>query len=161
MQALAINRKVQMEQLLGNESREKWSVAIADLKGHLYHADKEFMEILKRDFATNSVNYLPNELVGALKKSIFEIAGINSVLQCVAENDLIFLKIREKVLADKLSPKEFVIAKLLASGLSLKEIARKLNRSPDTVRSHGKAIYEKLGTNKVTQLSQMLLEREL
>lgn len=48
---------------------------------------------------------------------------------------------------------------LLSSGLSLKEIAQKLNRSPETIRTHGKSIYTKLGTNKVTQLPNLLSER--
>ena len=159
-QALPINRKVHLEQLLESESREKWSVAISDFKGLLYHAEQDFREILDRDFPITDADLLPKELVDAFTNSIYQLTFPNSVIVAVVETDLIFLKIRNKVAADHLSQKEFVIAKMLASGLSLKEIAKKIDRSPDTVRTHGKAIFKKLGTNKATQISQMLLERE-
>ena len=34
------------------------------------------------------------------------------------------------------------------------------DRSPETTRNHGKSIYKKLGTTKVTQLSALLAQRE-
>lgn len=159
-QALTINRKVHLEQLLGSESRDKWSVAISDFKGFLYHTEQDFREILHQDFPITNADFLPQELVDGFTNSIYQLTLPNSVILAVVETDLIFLKIRNKVAADHLSQKEFVIAKMLASGLSLKEIAKKIDRSPDTVRTHGKAIFKKLGTNKATQISQMLLERE-
>lgn len=159
MQALAINRKLYMEQLLGDASRERWSVAIADHHGFIYHADPEFLRILSKDHVLPQADRLPPVIMNAFAQSVFELSGFESVLVGTQENDLLFLKIRTKVLADHLNPREFTIAKMLASGFSTKDIAQKLNRSPETVRSHCKSIYKKLGTNKATQLAGLLNQR--
>lgn len=160
MQALTINRKVHVEQLLGSDCRARWSVAIADQYGFLYYADPDFLKILRQDHAVNDDERLPETVVTAILQSVTELKGSHSVISCSREKDLLFLKTRNKVLADELNQREYIIAKMLASGLSLKDIANKLNRSPDTIRSHGKSIYKKLGTNKVTQLSTLLLQRD-
>ncbi len=160
MQALAINRKLHMEELVGDISRERWSVAIADHHGFLYHADPEFLHVISKDYVLSQGDRLPSAIMDAFAKSSFELRGAASVLVGTLEKDLLFLKARPKVLADHLNSREFAIAKMLADGLSSKDIAQKLNRSPETVRSHGKSIYKKLGTSKATQLAGLLSQRE-
>lgn len=159
MQSLAINRKVYLETLVGDEGRERWSVAIADKLGVLYHLDAAFQMITKEDHVIWEADRLSGNVLQTFKETMFELTGKHSVVQGIREGDLLFLKARKKVLADKLSQREYAIAKMLSSGMSLKEVAQKLGRSPETIRTHGKAIYEKLGTNKVTQLSHLLAER--
>jgi LuxR family transcriptional regulator, maltose regulon positive regulatory protein len=51
-------------------------------------------------------------------------------------------------LADPLSDRELTVLRYLASRLTCTEIARELYLSVNTVRSHVKAIYRKLGVNK-------------
>ncbi len=160
MQALAINRKLHMEELVGDASRERWSVAMADHHGFLYHADPEFLRIISKDYVLSQSDRLPSAIMDAFAESSFELRGAESVLVGTLEKDLLFLKARPKVPADHLNSREFDIAKMLAGGLSNKEIALKLNRSPETVRSHGKSIYKKLGTSKATQLAGLLSQRE-
>jgi LuxR family transcriptional regulator, maltose regulon positive regulatory protein len=55
------------------------------------------------------------------------------------------------VVADPLSAREGAILKLIAQGLSNKEIARNLAIAPETVKSHVKHIFKKLGTEKRAQ----------
>lgn len=160
MQALAINRRLHMAQLVGDNSRERWSVAIADLHGFLYHADPEFLKLLSQDHTLQQHDQLPPEVLMALSQSPGELQGKHTVLVGAQEKDLLYLKARPKVLADYLNAREFKIAQLIASGLSLKEISEKFNRSQETIRTHSKTIYKKLGTNKATQLSALLKERE-
>jgi LuxR family maltose regulon positive regulatory protein len=50
-----------------------------------------------------------------------------------------------------LSPRETDILKLIAEGLSNKEIARSLDIGPETVKSHLKAVFTKLGVEKRAQ----------
>jgi LuxR family maltose regulon positive regulatory protein len=50
-------------------------------------------------------------------------------------------------LVDPLSERELTVLRLLASRLTCSEIARELYLSVNTVRSHVKAIYRKLGVN--------------
>jgi LuxR family maltose regulon positive regulatory protein len=54
-------------------------------------------------------------------------------------------------LADQLSAREGAILKLIAQGLSNKEIARNLAIAPETVKSHVKRIFMKLGAEKRAQ----------
>jgi LuxR family maltose regulon positive regulatory protein len=50
-----------------------------------------------------------------------------------------------------LSPRETGILKLIAQGLSNKEIARRLEIGPETVKSHLKSAYTKLGVERRAQ----------
>jgi DNA-binding NarL/FixJ family response regulator len=61
---------------------------------------------------------------------------------------------------DNLSTREFLVGRLLVSGLSQKGVAAKLDRSPETVRSQVKGIFDKLGINNVAMLGQLLVLRE-
>ncbi|MEC3880082.1 helix-turn-helix transcriptional regulator [Parapedobacter sp. 10938] len=55
-----------------------------------------------------------------------------------------------------LTSRELEIVGLLYDGLSKKEIAGKLFISPDTVITHVKNIYRKLGVNKISELSRLV-----
>ena len=50
-----------------------------------------------------------------------------------------------------LSPRETDILTLIAGGLSNKEIARNLDIGPETVKSHLKSVFTKLGVEKRAQ----------
>jgi LuxR family maltose regulon positive regulatory protein len=54
-------------------------------------------------------------------------------------------------LEDPLSAREGAILNLIAQGLSNKEIARNLAIAPETVKSHVKHIFIKLGTERRAQ----------
>lgn len=55
---------------------------------------------------------------------------------------------------DQLTPQELKVATLTAGGLSVKEIADRLHRSIHTVTTQRKAINQKLGVNKDTEVSR-------
>jgi LuxR family maltose regulon positive regulatory protein len=57
----------------------------------------------------------------------------------------------KSVLADPLSAREGAILRLIGQGLSNKEIARNLDIAPETVKSHVKNIFTKLGAEKRAQ----------
>lgn len=159
-QALAINRKLHMEHLVDDGHRERWSVAIADHHGFLYHADETFLKLISQDYPLHPNDRLPECLVAALSHTVDALTGTHTMLVSRLEKELLFLKIRPKVLADHLNPREFTIAKMLSDGLTVKDIANTLNRSPDTIRSQSKTIYKKLAVNKATQLSLLLNRRD-
>lgn len=50
-----------------------------------------------------------------------------------------------------ISPREFAILELIAAGLANKEIARRLDISPNTVKTHIARLFEKLDVNRRTQ----------
>lgn len=55
---------------------------------------------------------------------------------------------------EPLTPQEFKVATLTAGGFSVKEIAEQLHRSVHTVTTQRKAINQKLGVNKDTEVSR-------
>lgn len=55
---------------------------------------------------------------------------------------------RQSCLVEPLSPRELEVMKLLMTSLPVPEIADELILSPNTVRSHIKNIYGKLGVNR-------------
>lgn len=61
---------------------------------------------------------------------------------------------------DSLSPKEKEILKLIASGLTNKEIAEEVNLSEKTVRNYVSAIFQKLDVAHRTQAAVYYLERK-
>lgn len=50
-----------------------------------------------------------------------------------------------------ISPRELAVLQELAAGRSNKEIARRLEVSPNTVKTHVARLYEKLGANRRTE----------
>jgi len=55
-----------------------------------------------------------------------------------------------------LTPAQLEVAEYAASGATIKEIAAALDRSPNTVRSHLKAVYEALWVGNRIELSKVL-----
>lgn len=160
MKSLAINRKLHMKYLVEDERRERWAVAIADHRGFFYHADETFLQLIAQDYVFEQADRLPEALMQLALHAKEPLMGEETLLISKLEGELLFLKIRPKVLADKLNIREFTIAKMLAEGLTAKDIANKLHRSPETVRTQSKTIYKKLGVNKATQISTLLLQRD-
>lgn len=61
---------------------------------------------------------------------------------------------------DAISERESEVASAYASGQSYKEIARALNLSPATVRTHLRAVYRKLNVTSKIELTQVLQSKE-
>lgn len=59
----------------------------------------------------------------------------------------------------QLSPREYEIARHAAHGLSNKEIARRLDLSPWTVKNHLRAIFDKTGLDNRTALCAWVMQR--
>jgi DNA-binding CsgD family transcriptional regulator len=160
MQALAINRLVHLDRLTGDTAREKWSVAIADLRGVLYHEDQRFGDLIRAEWDQPDPDRLPQQLLELLLASDQPVPGREVVVQRNIDQGLLFLKARQRHPVDNLSPREFTVARLLAGGLSQKQVAARLGRSPDTIRSQCRVIFDKLGINNVTMLAQHLVLRD-
>ena len=64
-------------------------------------------------------------------------------------------------LSEPLSPKELKTLQLLVIGLTNKEIAEKAFVSPNTVKTHIKKIYEKMGINSRAQAINRARELDL
>ena len=160
MQALAINRLVHLDRLTGDIAREKWAVALADSRGVLYHVDKRFRELVRMEWPVDGEVRLPQPLLDRLNVGENQITGAHVVIHRSLERGLLFLKARPREEVDELSAREFLVARLLASGLTRKQVAAKLERSPETIRSQAKTIFDKLGINNVAMLGPLLVLRD-
>ncbi|MCC2673122.1 MAG: transcriptional regulator, LuxR family [Ramlibacter sp.] len=160
MQAVAINRLVHLDRMLGDAARDCWSVAIADARGVLYHSDARFLELVLPEWPLAQHERLALALVRQLQAGDGQVIGRSCVLQCAKQQGLLFLKARARHEVDALSARELVVAQLLTAGMTHKQIARHLDRSPETVRTQIKSIFEKLGINNVALLPSLLALRQ-
>lgn len=160
MQALAINRLVHLDRVVGDVARESWAVAIADPRGVLYHADARFKELITREWPLQSSGRLHGDLLERLQGEDARVLGTEVVVQRAIEQGLLFLKARARHRVDDLSGREFMVAQLLAGGMTHKQIASRLERSPETIRSQVKAIFAKMHINNVALLAPLLVLRQ-
>lgn len=159
MQSLAINRLVHLDRLVGHDARESWAVAIADPRGVIYHADPRFKELMALEWPLQGER-LGASLLEELQGNKTRILGHRVVVQRTQEQGLFFLRARERHAVDSLSPREFMVAELLASGMTQKQIAARVARSPETIRSQVKAIFAKMDINNVALLAPLLVLRQ-
>jgi PAS domain S-box-containing protein len=75
-------------------------------------------------------------------------------------NELLAMQKRElnKLLIDQLTNTEILVAKKIAQGKSLKQIARDLNRSYHTIESHKRNIFKKLGVSKINDIVKLVYD---
>lgn len=103
--------------------------------------------------------YAPAELIEAVRRVA---RGRRYVTDSLAERlALGVVSATEQPRHEKLSNREFQVLRLLASGLSLKEIAARLAVNPKTVSSFRARILQKLGTKTNADLVRYALEHHL
>jgi DNA-binding CsgD family transcriptional regulator len=159
MQALAINRRIHLDKWVGDIARQSWTVAIADTRGVPYHAGNQFWALMETEWETQGRDCLPPALLNKLLNKS-QLIGRNIVVHCSPEHGLMYLKARPREKVDGLSPREYMVAKMLASGLSQKEVAIKTLRSPETIRSQIRVVFEKLEITNVVMLAPHLALRD-
>jgi DNA-binding CsgD family transcriptional regulator len=159
MQALAINRRIHLDKWIGDMARQSWSVAIADTRGVPYHAGNDFWELVEAEWNTTNRTHLPPELLSRLASQT-QYVGQSTVLHSKPEHGLTYIRARARAKVDGLSPREYMVAKLLASGMSQKTVATTVGRSQETIRSQIKAVFEKLEISSVVMLAPHLALRD-
>jgi DNA-binding CsgD family transcriptional regulator len=159
MQALAINRRIHLDKLVGDTARQSWSVAIADTRGVPHHASNQFWDLVETEWTTKTRACLPSALLNKLLVKN-QVTGRNIVVHCKPEHGLMYLKARPREKVDRLSPREHMVAKMLAGGMSQKEVAANTRRSPETIRSQIRIVFEKLEITNVVMLAPHLALRD-
>ena len=86
----------------------------------------------------------------AMGQSQVERVGFVAELRKRSSQDRLAPASRPQLLG-ALSPRETDILQLIAHGLSNKEIARRLDIGPETVKSHLKSVFAKLGVERRSQ----------
>ena len=156
MQALAINRVLHLDQLTGDAARARWAVAIADKKGTLYHADQRFKDLLAKLSPGPAGAHLPAQLLRRFDGRERLVALNDVIVECNYEQGLLYLKARKRDKLDLLTARERLVAQLVSSGLTQAQVATRLERSPETIRSQVKSIFNKLDIHNVASLARMV-----
>ena len=160
MQALAINRLVHFDRLMGDVARENWAVAIADRRCVLYHADTRFSDLVGSEWPGCSRDKLPAPLMASLNGKDSRLIGKKVVLERSLEHEVLFLKARKRQAVDSLSTRELIVGRLLVSGLTQKQVAAQLDRSPETIRTQVRVMFDKLDIGNVVMLAPHLAMRD-
>lgn len=149
MQALALNRSTHLQRWSTTETGLQRGLAIADLRGVVYHADPCFETLLRTEWHYCHGDVLPQALLKPLLCRESAYKGATLVVSGHVQHGMLFLRARPRCLADALSPREWEVARLMAKGCTHKEVAQQLSRAPTTVRNHIQSVYGKLEVSNV------------
>jgi DNA-binding CsgD family transcriptional regulator len=107
------------------------------------------------------------EIYGGLVAAIFTTVGIWLGLKLTNQKETVIVKEipvpadgpftvnTDKIDELSITPRELEILKLIADGLSNREIAEKLFVSENTVKTHSSRVFDKLGARRRTQAVQL------
>ena len=136
-------------------SEPPWAAASQGLV--LTAAAPEFVTMMRLEWPGWTGPRLPRALVtpeGALKLSHL---GARIVVGSRMAVDTAVLWARERALADELTPRELMVARLCAEGLSHKEISAHLSIAPTTARNHIAAVHRRLNVKRNSEIAALLL----
>jgi DNA-binding CsgD family transcriptional regulator len=156
MQALALSRVRHLEHLAPRTAERPRGVAIADLRGVIYHAAPQFEELLRSEWRGDRPGVLPRALLEHFLHGEERVVGRTLVVRRQVEHRLLFLRARLRCRADALTVRERSVADLIAQGGTHKEVARRLSRAPATIRNQLQSIYAKLEVANVAGLIEAL-----
>ena len=70
--------------------------------------------------------------------------------------ELVVVQVRKRSVAASLTPRERDVTRLFAGGLTYKEVARRLELAPSTVKHHLRNAYSKLGVQDKGKIASLL-----
>ncbi len=137
-------------------SEPPWAAASQGLA--LTAAAPEFVALMRLEWPSWVGPRLPGDLItpeGALKLSHL---GARIAVGARMAIDTAVLWARPRSLADDLSPRELMVARLCAEGLSHKEISARLSIAPTTARNHIAAVHRRLNVKRNSEIGALLLQ---
>ena len=103
MQALALNRMRHLDQLVPPVAGPARGVAIADLRGVIYHAAPQFEDLLREEWRGGRDGVLPPALLEQFLSGAERVVGRALVVRRQVEHRLLFLRARRRCRADALT----------------------------------------------------------
>lgn len=155
-QALSLNRLTHLQQHSQGVAGMQVGSAMADARGMMHHMDSAFEQLMCMQWSGWRGPRLPADLMSVVQQGGKCYTGPLMVVHIQFEHGLLWLRCRPRCAADSLAPKERAVAQIAAKGLTHKEIAKVLGRTPATVRNQLRSIYEKLGVHNVAELIDAL-----
>lgn len=134
------------------------AAALADACGRILQADAGFLAQLQQAWPGWRGAVLPEPLRVQLRPGTGgHLASARIRLAWEPEGDLLLVRASPPSPGDLLAPRELAVARLFGSGLSHKEVARRLGIAPTTVRHHLRQAYAKLEVSDKGALASRLL----
>lgn len=134
-----------------------WRPAAVDAFGVLHYADAEFTRLLGEEWPGWTGPHLPDPLKQAVRDgTATRHAGSKIICKLAPMGELTLVRIRASAVVDSLTAREREIAGYTAQGLTHKEIARLLELSPATVRTHLAASCKRIGVKNKAQMAALV-----
>jgi DNA-binding CsgD family transcriptional regulator len=152
------NRLQHIESSLhGRAEMRSRAAAIVDREGTLYNASALFIDLMREEWPEWRGPCMPPAMSSAIRDDDPSPLRLSRIAVHVSPvGDLVVLHIRRVGPGDRLSEREWEVAKSFGDGLSHKQIARVLHIAPSTVRNHLQAIYLKIGVGNKAELIHSL-----
>ena len=143
---LQICRVSELQQSKLNSSPSHTRSAVSDARGVLYLAEPGFAELLHEEWPGWRGPKLPKQLIEIFTSpDVRELTLDRITISIEGVAHQLIVTATRKSPVDLLTSQQRAVAQAFAQGLSYKEVARLLDRSPATVRFHLRAVYAKLG----------------
>jgi DNA-binding CsgD family transcriptional regulator len=146
----------------GIEDPERAGSAIARGNGLLSYAGRNFITLLLQEWPDWKGLSLPEALQASClnRSGCDRFEGGTIAIDYTRLGQLIFLRASRLDPLGRLSPREALVARLYGEGLAYKEIAKRLDISPTTVRVFLRRVYGKLGISGKAQLAVLLAQQD-
>lgn len=153
--AIAINRSRTLERLSRTTPARDNSGAsgLISEDGQVEIADQRFFDLLEREWPEIAPDFIPEQVLELLNDGkVYHGAQIEISMTRQTGGNL--CRIRPVDAMEVLTPREFVVARRFAAGMSHKQIARELGVSHHTVRNQLAHLYRKLNLHDKASLAQ-------
>jgi len=157
LQARRINARLHVSP---SSSTDVNAAALATPDGCLHFVEPEVIRLMQLEWKEWTPPLLPRILVDSLRRNNEKMfVGAAICIKATLQENMICMSITEKSNQQmSLSTAEYRAARLAAEGLTYKEIARRLDISPATIRNQLHSAYRKLGVSNKTALRNVLAE---
>ncbi|MGN6306565.1 MAG: response regulator transcription factor, partial [Mesorhizobium sp.] len=154
--AMRINRTMRLL-LRGKEGANTVRRAICDTYGTVHRSDKEFADGVKVEWPDWNGPFLPDTLCRHLEARPDQpFWGDRLCVRISPVAGLFVLELHPRSPLDRLGARELETIRHFANGASYKEVARRMNLAPATVRHHLRSAYRKLGVHDKAQMSLLI-----
>jgi DNA-binding CsgD family transcriptional regulator len=155
--ALMINQARAIERNTGKSTNDRGMASgLITTEGTIEIADPRFFSLLEREWPELEPEGIPVEVMEVLLSGK-TYRGTQIEITLVRQQGGHLCRIRPVNAMEILTPREFVVARRFASGMSHKQIARELGVSHHTVRNQLAHLYRKLNLHDKASLAQYLV----
>ncbi len=153
--ALAINRSRVYERNAQRDKSHAAASGLISLEGQIEIGDQRLFDLLEREWPESAPDRIPAQVMEILLTGK-PFRGTQIEISLHRQNGSLSCRVRPVGAMEILSPREFVVAKRFAAGMSHKQIARELGVSHHTVRNQLAHLYRKLNLHDKMSLAQYL-----